>query len=336
MISERDHQKFTAMIDDGQSFVLVTHIHPDGDALGSEIGLARYLKQRGKQVRIVNNDPTACILHFIEDPELPVSVYDPAEHDRLLESADRIVLVDNSAPDRLGRLEPVMRRLAANVFCIDHHPDRDAPWPHDIVDVEACATAVMIFELTRAAGGTIDDRAALALYVGLATDTGFFRFNSTNSRGHTAAAELLRSGVKPAQVFRAIHERNSEAYTRLLGHALVGMELDADGAIASVRITRERIDSLGAGDVDTSEITSALLAMDGVRVALLFRDLPDGRIKVSLRSKGAIDVHGLATGFGGGGHRNASGIVAEGGLDAVAAEVRSRAVALVAETSRRS
>jgi phosphoesterase RecJ-like protein len=222
-----------------------------------------------------------------------------------------------------------MTELAHRTLCIDHHPARDAPWVHNIVDVGSCATTAMIFELTRRSGWKPDPRAAEAIYVGLATDTGFFRFNSTNPQAHLIAARLLRAGVHPARTFQEIYERNSVAFTRLLGHALAGLRLDAAGAVASVKISRQLVDSLRADDVETAEITTALLAIDGVRVAILFRELSDGRIKVSLRSKGDIDVHGLAAEFGGGGHKNASGIVMNGRLDQVLHTVTRMAVALV-------
>ena len=329
MIEPESHRLFARLCDAAQSFVLTTHLNPDGDAIGSEISLARFLVAGGKQVAIINHDPTPDTLKFVEDPSLPIQCYDPAIHDAALGEADLVVLVDNSAPDRLGRMEKRMVELAGNTLCIDHHPGRSAPWGHQIVDVSACATAMMVHELTRAQGWTPDLVAAEAIYVGLATDTGFFRFNSTSARAHQVAAELLELGVRPARAYREVYERNTLAYTHLLGHALSAVQLDGDGAVASVRITRELETRLGAQDVDTSEITTSLLALDTVQIVALFRELPDQRVKVSLRSKAEYDVHGLATEFGGGGHRNASGIVLDGALDAVATKILDRAVEIV-------
>ena len=304
-------------------------MHPDGDALGSQCGLARFLLARGKQVRIVNQDPTPKLLRFLEDEDYPVETYDPETHDPVLRDCDLIVLVDNSAPDRMGRMESIMLDTAARTLCIDHHPSRETPWSRQILDEGACATAIMIYELVRASGWTLDSRAAEAIYVGLATDTGFFRFNSADARAYHIAAELLRLGANPAQVYRAIYERNSLAFTQLLGHALAGVRVVGDGNIACVQVTCELIEELDAADVDTSEITTALLAMDGISVALLFRELSGNRVKVSLRSKGELDVHSLAGEYGGGGHRNASGIVLDGELDAVACMITDRAKALL-------
>lgn len=329
MIPPQGHERFRRRVDAAREVALVTHINPDGDALGSQVSLGRFLLSRGKRVRLINHDPTAAALRFVEHDSLPVEVYDPAVHDAVFDAVDTIMLVDNSAPDRLGRMEPVMLRAASRTLCIDHHPMRHAPWAETIVDEGSCATAAMIWELTRGCGWTPDGPSATAIYVGLATDTGFFRYNSTTAAAHELAAELLRLGVEPARTFQEIYERNSVAFTRLLGHALAGLTLDADGAIASVRIPRDLLRRLHAEDVDTTEITTALLAIEGVRIVQLFRELADGRVKVSLRSKGGLDVHALAIEFGGGGHRNASGIVMAGALDDVAESVGAASVALL-------
>lgn len=317
----------------GERFVLTTHINPDGDAIGSEVSLAAFLVAQGKSVRIINQDPTPEILAYLRVEGVRFEVYDAEQHDPVLEAADTILLVDNSAPDRLGTMEPVMRRLASSTLCIDHHPMRNAPWSDTILDTDACATTAMIHDLIVACGWQPDAVAADAIYVGLVTDTGFFRFNSTNARGHEIAAGLLRAGVDSAGTFRRIYERNPVAYAHLLGHALTELQLEANGQIAYVGITWDRVRRLGAQEVDPTEITTSLLAIDGVRMAILFRELADGKIKVSLRSKGTLDVHGLAIGFGGGGHRNASGIVAPGKLSDVMAEVTARAAELVGATT---
>jgi phosphoesterase RecJ-like protein len=326
MLAGEFHERFRRLCDASQSFVLTTHVNPDGDALGSEISLARFLLDRGKEVHLVNQDPTPEPLGFLERDEHRIELYDPDRHDALLQSSDLVILVDNSAPDRLGRMERGMLGIRGHTLCIDHHPSRTPPWAHLVLDEGYCATAVMVYELGRGAGWTPDLLAAEAIFTGLATDTGFFRFNSTNATGYEVAAELVRLGVRPARIYREVYERNSLPYTRLLGHALADVRVDAE-SIASVVLRRDLIDRLGAEDEETAEILTALLAMDRIRIALLFRELSDGRVKVSLRSKGPIDVHSLAAEFGGGGHRNASGIVMSSSLEQATREVIGRASA---------
>ena len=325
MTSSRDHALFRDLMQSHRRFVLTTHVNPDGDAIGSQIAVGRFLAQRGADVRIVNHDDTPSNLVFLETGTPPREVYDGATHDGLLASVDLIVLLDNSAPDRLGRMEPVMRASGDHVLCIDHHPTRETPWAHDILDEDACATACIVYDLILGAGSTLDSNAAEALFVGLATDTGFFRFNSTTARAFEIGADLMQLGVGPARCYQEVYERNSPEFTRLLGQALSNLRLDADGEVASIRVTREMVERCGAGDEDTSEMTTALLATEHVRIAILFREVTDDQIKVSLRSKGDLDVRLLAMEFGGGGHRNASGIVAHGSLDDLVERVIARA-----------
>jgi bifunctional oligoribonuclease and PAP phosphatase NrnA len=331
VIAPKDHELVRDLIFRSRRCVLVTHVNPDGDAIGSEVGLGRHLQSLGLEVRIVNSDATPPELKFLESDGPRAEAYDPARHDALLDACDAIVLIDNSAPDRLGRIEAAVRERVAKTVCLDHHPTRTTPWAHNVIDTSASATAILVYELIREAGGTPDRAGAEALYAGLATDTGFFRFNSTSPRAFRVAAELLEAGADPTRCHGEVYERNSPSYTRLLGGALAGLSLAADGVVASIGVTLEMIDACGASGVDTSEFTTPLLAVDGVRIAILFRELPGGKVKVSLRSKGDIDVQRMAAEFGGGGHRNASGIVMPGGFREVVDAVTSRAVALAAE-----
>ena len=329
-LTAEQHECFAGTCERNETFVLTTHMNPDGDALGSQIAVARYLESLGKTVRLINGDPTPEILAFVTEDSPPIEVYDPGQHDDAIRGVDRVVLLDNSAPDRLGRMESIMLSVAANVLCIDHHPTRGAPWAENILQVGASSTAVLVWDLVRHRGWEPDAPACNAIFVGLATDTGFFRFNSASPHTHRVAAELLECGVHAGAIYRRIYERNSEAYTRLLGHALVGLRIEGGGRIASVQLRRDAIAELAAEDVDTGEITTALLAIDGVDLVLLFRELPDARVKVSLRSKDELDVHQLAFGFGGGGHRNAAGIVLEQPFDDVVERVSVGARELLA------
>ena len=265
-LNAEQHECFAANCDAHETFVLTTHMHPDGDALGSEIALARYLVSLGKTVRLINGDPTPETLAFVTEGSTPIEVYDPGQHDDVIRGPGRVVLLDNSAPDRLGRMEPIMLSVAANVLCIDHHPTRGAPWAENILRVGASATATLVWNLLRHRGWEPDAPARNAIFVGLATDTGFFRFNSASPHAHRVAADLLERGVHAGAIYRRIYERNSEAYTRLLGHALTGLRIEGGGRIASVQLRRDAIAELAAEDVDTGEITTTLLAIDGVRL----------------------------------------------------------------------
>jgi len=333
MIRAEDHALFGRLIEGAKKLVLASHVNPDGDSIGSELGLGRSLLARGHEIRILNQDRTPEVFRFVEGDGLAAEPYTPDVHDAVLAEADLVVLLDNSASDRLGRLESPLRARADRILCIDHHPTLGTPWAWNILEEGSCATAAIVYNLITTAGFLLDRRIAEALYLGLATDTGFFRFNSTSSTAHEIAAALLGAGADPARCYQEVYERNSVAYTRFLGHALARLRLDAGGAVASIRITRDLVDECHATGVDTSEMITSVLAIDGVRLAVLFRELEDGRVKVSLRSKQDLDVHQLATEFGGGGHRNASGIVLAGHLEEVSDRIIGRAAVLLGQSS---
>ena len=311
-----------------RKILLTTHQNPDGDGLGSEIALAGYLRDVGKHPLIVNPDGTPERYRFL-DPEGETKVFDEQTGPPLIREAELIFMLDNSSLNRLGRMEAHIREATAIRVCIDHHSTTDGFWTINLIDDTACATGEMIYDLVAALGGSPDLKAATAIYTALVTDTGHFRFSKTSPRSHRIAAELLRIGVDPARVYQEVFERNSESFIRLVGLALVGTRLEAEGRVAWIALNRQQILQCGAEEADTSEIVNHLFTIQGVRVALLFKELPDGRIKVSFRSKGDIDIHEVATRYDGGGHRNASGAILAGPLEAAVGKVVADVRALV-------
>jgi len=175
----------------------------------------------------------------------------------------------------------------------------------------------LVFQIIKALGGGIDFEMAQAAYVSLVTDTGYFRFSKTSPRCHEAAAEMLAAGVSPPQVYGEVFERNSVALVRLGGMGVASLRLEEEGRLVWFTLTREQILACGADHEDTSEVVNGLLAIDGVRVAVMFKEIENGRVKLSFRSKQGLDVNRLAAEYGGGGHTNASGAVVQGSLQQV-------------------
>lgn len=313
------------LIESRERFVLATHVNADGDGLGAQLALYHFLRRRGKDVRIVNTDPVAENYRFL-DPGGAVEIYDPSRHDAVLASAQAIVLLDNNAAHRLGRLRERIEGSPAVKACIDHHPEPDTTWDVMAIDPTASATGEMVYGLIREMGDDIPAEAAEPIYVSIVTDTGNFRFSNTKPRILRIAAELVERGVSVPRVYQEIYERNTPAFTRLLGAALSEVHLERDGRLGYLLITRELMRQARADDADTSDIINHVLAIDGARVAVLFKEVEERKTKVSLRSKGTVDVRAVAARFGGGGHRNASGIVVDRPLpevvDAVLAEIR--------------
>lgn len=299
---------------------LCTHINPDGDGIGAEICLLVHLKSIGIEARILNTEPLPDRYRFL-DPGGAVQVYDEARHGTFLRDADVVFMLDNSAVARLGPLEASIRAARGTTICIDHHNVIEPFWKINIVDQEACATGELVFQIVKALGGRPDPAAAQAAYVSLVTDTGYFRFSKTSPRCHEAASEMLAAGVSPPRVYQEVFERNSPALLRLQGTALAGLRVEEGGALAWMALTHEQITACQAETEDTSEVINELLTILGVKLAVLFKELPEGRTKLSFRSKGDLDVNRLAARFGGGGHTNAAGAVLEHGLQRTIGEV---------------
>ncbi|MEK7282223.1 MAG: bifunctional oligoribonuclease/PAP phosphatase NrnA [Acidobacteriota bacterium] len=302
------------LIDRAKSAALITHVTPDGDGIGAEICLGRYLGSRGIEARIINTDPLAARYRFL-DPDGVVEIFEPARHDAFLRQADLIFMLDNSATSRMGALEPAVRGSRATTVCIDHHNVIEPFWKLNIVDPDACATGELVFQIIKMMGGQVDPIAAQAAYVSMVTDTGYFRFSKTSPRCHEAAAEMLAAGVNPPLVYAEVYERNTPALLRLGGTALADLRQEENGQLAWISLTREQVLRCRAEMEDTSDIVNDLLTIDGARLAVLFKELEGGKIKLSFRSKGGLDVNRLAARYGGGGHTNAAGAVVPGGLE---------------------
>jgi phosphoesterase RecJ-like protein len=315
-------------IQNARKILLTTHQNPDGDGLGSEVAFASFLRGLEKEVRIVNPDATPERYRFL-DPAEEVLAYDEGSSAEWVRNSDLIVTLDNSSLHRMGSMEQAVRGAKARSLCIDHHSTTDPFWTLSLIDDTACATGEMIYDLIRALGGDLDAASAAALYTAMVTDTGNFRFSKTTPRSHRIAAELLAKGVNPSRIYELVYEQQQEGFVRLMGVALAGFRLEAEGRLGWIAMTHRQIVECGADNADTSEMVNHLFTIRGVRICLLFKELPDGKIKVSFRSKGDLDVHSVATAYGGGGHQNASGAVVDGPIESAVSRVVADARALL-------
>jgi len=308
------------LLERAKTAVLATHVTPDGDGIGAEICWHSYLVSRGIEARIFNTEATPLRYRFLDEPGA-VEVYDEAKHGDFLRSADLLFMLDNSAPSRFGPLEAAARASRAVTVCIDHHNLVDPFWKVNLIDSSSAATGEMVYRIIEALGGDPDFTAAQAAYVSLVTDTGSFRFGKTSPASHQLAARLLAKGVRPPRVHEEVYERTSAALVRLAGMALAGLRLEEAGRLAWITMTLAQVHESGAEHEDTSDVVNELLTIDGVRIAVLLKELAGGRLKLSFRSKGKLDVNRIAQSFGGGGHTNASGAVIPGTIDTKGEEI---------------
>jgi phosphoesterase RecJ-like protein len=309
----------------GRSVVLSTHINADGDGCGSEAALARILTSQGMHVRIVNPTPWPETYEFL----LGDTVIDAsAEGPRALKGAELLVVLDISDVKRLGALAETVRGLAIPKLVIDHHIPSDEPPSAEILsDTSACATGELIYDLAVTIGAEITPEVAVALYVALLTDTGGFRFSNTSARCLAIAAQLLAAGVEPEEMYRRLYASHPIGRLHLLRDALATLEVDPAYGISWISVAAGAAEEYGLKSEDLDGLAEHPRSVGGTRMAIFFRDLGHGRIKVSFRSTGGVDVNAFARQFGGGGHARASGALIPGTIE----EVRHSVVAAARE-----
>ncbi|MDD5556051.1 MAG: bifunctional oligoribonuclease/PAP phosphatase NrnA [bacterium] len=309
----------------GERFVVTGHEHADGDALGSQIALSGYLRRLGKRVRAVNSDEPQPRLGFL-DPRGTVEVYRPGSGDGAFAGCDAWFVVDTCALSRIGAIGEMAGRIPCPVIVIDHHvfTPEEAFADINIVDERAVATAQMIYRLGRELGCRPDRATALALYTGIYTDSGGFVYTKMNAEAHRITADLMDAGVVPYKVFDRLFQTHTAAEAALFGQALNSLRFSQNGRVAWMTLTARQYAASGA-DPEGSEnvLLNYVRSVRTVEVVVLLRQLPAGRVKVSLRAKNFFKVSPVARELGGGGHWFAAGALVEGSLARVQEKVKA-------------
>ena len=287
-------------IRESQSIVLGCHVNPDGDALGSLLGLALALKPLGKEITCLSEDGVPDILRFLPGAEMISRSTDIAAFDLAL-------VVDSGELARVGENVRPMVSRARRAVNIDHHVVAGTFGDIRVLDSSAASTAEIVYELLQAMNSTLTPDIATCLFTGIITDTGSFRFQNVTPNTLRVAAKLLEAGAPPAHISENVFENKTFAGTRLLGHALSSLSQSSDGRIVWAQITAEDFQRLGAIDAETEGVVNYVRGVRGAEVGILFREMANGQIRVSLRSREGVNVAEIAQEFGGGGHRMASG-----------------------------
>ncbi|MEE9293453.1 MAG: bifunctional oligoribonuclease/PAP phosphatase NrnA [Phycisphaerae bacterium] len=302
--------------------LLVTHVSPDGDALGCLVAMRSILRRFNAQPITVSFDPVPRQYQLLVDRE-PIAVLNTDISLSDLDRADGVLVLDTCA---LSQLEPIaewLREASCPKVAVDHHVSRDPLADEYLIDEQASAACAIIHDWARACDWPIDAETAQALYIGTATDTGWFRFSNCDAHVHHIAADLVGRGVTPELVYRRIYESESAARMRLLGAVLDAMELYEDDRLAVLPLTTALFKRTGTGPQDTENLINHAMRIESVEVAVLLAEAGDDRVKVSFRSKGQVDVAQLAAGFGGGGHVRAAGARIKGTLEHVKEKIRA-------------
>jgi bifunctional oligoribonuclease and PAP phosphatase NrnA len=325
-------QALAGVLVPGRTIALSTHINADGDGCGSEAALARLLTQAGLSVRIVNPTPWPAPFDFLMGPDLDDQ---SARGVAALAGIDVLAVLDIGDVRRLGVLTDAVRALTVPKLVIDHHvPGDEPPGPIIVCDTAACATGELVFDLALTAEWPLSEPVATALYAAVLTDTGGFRFSNTSPRCHAIAGYLLSLGVDAEEMYRRVYASVPLGRLLLLREALDTLEVDPGHAIAWISVPAGAVERYALKSEDLDGIVEHPRSIAGTRLAIFFRDLGHGRVKVSFRSTGDVDVNRFARQFGGGGHAKAAGALVPGSLDTVRAEVLAAARAFVGPVPR--
>ena len=324
-----DWQRFAEVIHSHERFLLTSHIRPDCDALGSELGMAGLLESLGKQVMILNGQSTPPNLAFI-DPDQRIQVVGEPAAMQELPNIDLLMVLDTSAWVQLGPMADVLRDTAAKKVILDHHVSEDDLGAESFKNTSAEATGRLVVEAADHLGVAVTAGMALPLFAALATDTGWFRFGSTNSGTYLTAAKLVDAGASPDQIFRELYEQDTAARVRLRGVILARAQTELAGRLAHTYVLQQDFQQTGALQSDTEDVINMVLAIRGVEFAVILVEQPAGGFKLSLRSRCDVEASRLAEQFDGGGHKAAAGATISGTfeeahlrvLDAVRAAMR--------------
>jgi len=290
-----------------RNVLLLNHVTPDGDCLGSTLALARTLWGRGQRATVGSADGIPVIYRFLPGSDRVITV--APDHDPF----DAVVFMECTTPERAGPLVA----LASGVplwINIDHHVSNSGFGDLTLLDLEAAAVAEAVLPIVKALTPVVDAETATCLFTALLTDTGSFRYTSVTPRSFAVAAELVAAGASPSEIYSQVYENRPPATLRLLGSALSAMVLSDGGRVAWTAVTQAMLRESGATMDQSEGIVGMLRALEGVQVALLFKEEREG-IHVSIRGQAGVRAHVIATAFGGGGHAAAAGFTLREPLD---------------------
>lgn len=295
-------EEISAILEQSKSVLVVSHVDPDGDALGTQLAFASYLRKSGKKVYLVREDEIPEKYRFLPGVNEIKHIHDIMAGFK----ADTAVVLECPKLSRAGN---IIKKLddSCRIINIDHHQDNDSFGEVNWVDLKASSVGEMVFEMFEAVGYEIDETTALQLYTAILTDTGRFRYNSTSQRTMEIAGKLIKAGADPRSICDQIFYNLPLSTIKLVGHALNNAEFVSNNTICILSIGQETLRQKEARLSDTEGLAEYTLFGQGVEVGILLKEGHDGVTRVSLRSRGKVNVADVALQFGGGGHPCAAG-----------------------------
>ena len=304
------YEQAVLLIEKAHDVLVTTHTRPDGDAGGCVAAMVGVVRNFGKTARPLLLSPLPDWYGFLFDEKVPVLGQDVRVEDLAsggFGNIDLVVILDTGSYSQLPGLENYLKQGRTPVLVIDHHVTTDKLACVEISDPSAAAAGLVLLDFLRYAGWPITKKIAESLFVAVATDTGWFQLSNTNSRVFRGSADLIELGIDPSDLYRRLYQSFSYPRFKLMVAMLNTLELHLDGRYASQYLVRQDFERTGAAYRDTENLVNECQRISSVKVAALFVELRDGRIRCSLRSRGTVDVSEIAAQFGGGGHKAASG-----------------------------
>ncbi len=291
-----------------RNVLITSHINPDGDAIGSLVAMGVALQTRGIDTTLFNESPIPAVYRFLPGVELISRNIEPGK------GFDTAVVLDCGGLDRVGNRANMVYNVPV-VINIDHHVTNNGFGDLQIIDDSACATAEIVYRLIKAMGIEIDQTMATAIYTGIVTDTGSFRFSNTNHAAFAICDEMVRKGVQPYNIAQHLYGTYSLGRIKLLNLALETIEISSNGNVSMMMLTRKMLNETGTHPEDADGLINYARRIEDVKLAALIQEQENGhngqgdvkQYHVSLRSDGSVDVAVIASGFGGGGHPSAAG-----------------------------
>ena len=307
-----DFIRLKELLNEPQHIVITTHHKPDGDAMGSSLGLYNYLVQKGHQVRVITPTDYPTFLQWLpNNPEVIIYTENPKESETLIAGADIIFCLDFNALSRINELGGFVRRSLALKVMIDHHLEPEGFEDFRHWSINACASAQLVYDFIVNLMGEkhlINKDVATCLYTGIMTDSGSFSFSNTTAEVHHIVADLITCGAENSKIHQMVYDNFSENRLRFLGHCLINrLEVFTEFNAALITVTKEDLQKYQISNGDTEGVVNYALSINGIRLACLIIERPD-RVKLSLRSTGEFPANEICKKyFNGGGHRNAAG-----------------------------
>jgi phosphoesterase RecJ-like protein len=306
------------LIHAANKILVTTHVKPDGDAIGSLVGICNVLAQLGKQLVPLLLSPVPQWYQFLLDDAVPVLRHELESTDSdqgVFQAADLIILVDVNSLTQLSHFGELLVRHETPVLVIDHHATADHLGTIELVDPDAAATGLLVAEYIRHNKWPMSAHTAEALFVAAATDTGWFQFSSANSRVYRDCADLIDAGANPTEIYEKLYQDFSFAKFKLTLAMLDTLELFYDDQFAVQHLSHQDFERTGAAYEETENLINECHRIGSVKASALLVELADGRIRGSLRSKCDLDVSLIARKYGGGGHKKAAGTFLEGPME---------------------